>query len=341
MDSLTSIFNSLFVDDRTKRRQYYLRQQQQKVAQYKKYIHHEPEPPKHEEVTSGEGKDYNLLEKELVENKEKELIENEINSKKNDLIELDKSVKKEETIDKIGEKVDMPIEKVNRDMEDNMNRNNDNYSISSIDMIPSYKISKMVIRSSDWVNKHFIISNIKFQNILDTLEFIIEKISKVKNIDDIYSTNFNVITYLENHKYFKQFILDHPTSYFNDLKIGSKLTPEIINNLKLSEKKNIIIFDFDLYDDLTYLDTFMNINDNTTSNKIQLIVLNSVYSETKNILNVLKSNNTLLIHEKERKSYERKFYNQFLRKLDFIDENDYYNIMNSKIVYKNKQLKYI
>jgi hypothetical protein len=353
MNSLNNILTHLFVDDKIKKRQHYLKQQKEYAQQFKKYsytlevneanvntkyINQETQTILDEPLVSSVKEEVKVIEPE----KNIKVVETHIQTPKEEvkMVEEPQTPKETKETKKVVETPIQTLENVNEHDKEKLNNvKNANDELGSEsdseDDQSVYKISKIMFRSSDIQNKHFIISNINFQDILDSLETILDKLGQLKDINDRYTTNLYVIGYQENYKYFKRFLLDHPTLYFNDLHLYSKLNQSILNELQNSEKKNILIIDYDLFDDLEVLDKLKEMSN------MQLIILNSVYSMTNDILNVMNHKNTLLFHTKEKKSMERKFFNYFVRKLNIIQEHQYYGILNSKLVCKNKQFRYI
>ena len=185
------------------------------------------------------------------------------------------------------------------------------------------------------IANHFMIVNLDFNDSVDSLNIVLDKISNMSNITEKYTTKLNVFSYPENSKYFKRLLLEHSTNYFIDLNINVKLSQKeyAYEAFKESSKKNIIIIDFDFFEDLEYISKLSKLPN------VQLVLLNSVYDNSFDLYKLM--NNVIVMHTKERRKYERKFYSKFVKKIDTINEVEYYNINHSHLVYKNKKLCYI
>jgi hypothetical protein len=201
--------------------------------------------------------------------------------------------------------------------------------VSKISSVIQFEMKKMVLKACEFYKKNILIANNNFN--LELVCDLLDKLSNMKNVENIYDKTIHVYTFSENKKYFKEILLDNPDLYFNNFNIKSKL------NLKeLDGKRKIVIVESELVpiEDIEKLNAL----------SIHLIVLSSSYSESLKIYKVL--DNCLLLNQKDSgKLLQKGFFFKVIKNIvKGVSYDNYTRFINSNniknIIIKNKELKY-
>jgi len=218
---------------------------------------------------------------------------------------------------------------------DNVSANvSDNVSAKASAKAVRHDIKKFVLNASNICNKNILIVNHDVKKNFEILSNILYKLGK---LDKIYEKNVYVFTFNENKKDYRDILIENPYLYFTNFKIKNNLSDYNIDksNLSDSNKKHIVIVDYDLVSNVDELSKFMKEN-------IQLIVLYNTYtSEIVNVYNYL-GKSAILINKKDRlKLLQNRFYSKIIKHIYPID--DYSEIINDEyikmIIIKNNQLR--
>jgi hypothetical protein len=198
-------------------------------------------------------------------------------------------------------------------------------------------LKKLNFKAIEFTKKPiFIVNNSESINI-DILSDLLNNLSSMKNIDDIYENNLHIFTFIENKKTFKEILLDNPHMHFINFVIKNKL-----KSIKSdSNKKNIVIIDFNLIsDNLNQL-----LETNLLDSNIQLIILFSNYSTSINDIYKMTGKNTLIINKKDTlKLRNKRFYSKVISQMTDINQSNYFELINddriNNIIIKNRELRF-
>jgi hypothetical protein len=245
--------------------------------------------------------------KELIEKDSKELIEKGLNQDSKELIEKDSK----ELIEKDSKEL---IEKDSKELIEK-------------------ELEYLKLNGKEFIKRNILLVNKNFKLNIMILSELLSKLSdNYKKYDDI----LNIICYQDNKKDFKKMLIENPQINFININF-SKLKKIDIKN---SEKRHILIIDYDYINDIEEVEKYFQSN-------ILLIVLTSEYNNeiSELMVNMREYKSTLLIHRIDNsKMLETRIFNKvILNNLDYsIKLNDYleFNKKNIKnIVLQSGGLK--
>jgi hypothetical protein len=204
---------------------------------------------------------------------------------------------------------------------------------------------RYILRAIDMYRKNImIVNNDKSEN-MAMLGDLLHTFSLMNKVEEIYQPTVYVVTPSDYRKCFKKMLLENPYLYFTDFKIKQSLGKQKLQELKESDKRTIVIVQFeDMPQIVPYLELL--------SANLQLIVLGKVTSQmVKLYQDVGEKPNKLLLHKKEKlKSLQKLFFERILKQLcgdvKDMDFNDYFQQVNADtygiryIVIKNDELRY-
>jgi hypothetical protein len=196
---------------------------------------------------------------------------------------------------------------------------------------------KFILRGVDLRKKNIFITNKDIDDNVVVLSEVIDSLSLIKGIDDLYTKRVYVITSSENRQAFKKMMLDNPYMYFTDFIVKSSIPSKKIEEICEDKRKTIIVVDANVDTDVSKL----------FRESIQLFVVGS----NNNVVETYKASeeSKLVLFKKEKtKPLQKIFFNTFVRNVCNVDIGfqEFYDYFNKKIfgvkyiIIKDGELRY-
>jgi len=200
-----------------------------------------------------------------------------------------------------------------------------------------FVVKKLVLKGVDMSKKNILIANTEMAEGVTVLSEVIDSLSLIRGVDEIYNQSIYVITSGENRPVFKQMLLDNPYMYFTDFTVKGSIAKKKIEEISTSPKKTLVVVDVNVKMDLEKL---MQPN-------IQLFVMGGS-SEAVEFYKKLGDNKMVLYKKEKLKSLQKRFFNLFVKDICGLSckFEDYYEYLNKSvfgvkyIIIKGKELRY-
>ena len=192
------------------------------------------------------------------------------------------------------------------------------------------KIKKYIIKSNEICKKKVLIVNNEKEDNFNMLRDILCKISKMTDIEKIYSSDVYIISSNENKTLYKKMLIDNPQLYFSNMIFKSTLP----STSSIFDKKTIFIFN------KNYCKEISKIVDN---NKLHLIVLSDLENGFQ-LYKALGKNTVLMSVIKQTKKLQKELYNLVNKIVKCEQIVSYFDIVkderNKNIFVKDDELRY-
>jgi hypothetical protein len=204
------------------------------------------------------------------------------------------------------------------------------------------ELKKYILKPSDFYKKNIMIINKDFENSILILGEILYKLSIMKNINKIFSSNVYITSTDEHKSIYKQILLNNPYLYFTDLHVKNKLDTD---KLKEDKLRKIYVIDNEL---LCTIDS--KEFESLLNNDVLLIIMTK--DDDKNAITTydLLTSNKILIHKLYgSKMIQKNFYKIFIKyvcKEQVSTFENYYKMINNEnldikyLILKNDELRY-
>jgi len=204
-------------------------------------------------------------------------------------------------------------------------------------------LRKYILKPSDFHKKNIMIINKDFESSIIVLSEILYKLSIMKNIDKIFSSNVYITSTDEHKSIYKQILLNNPHLYFTDLNVKNKLDKSKLKYL--DELRTIHIIDNELLSTIDAKEFEYLLN-----NDVLLIIM--AKDDDKNAITTydLLTSNKILIHKLYgSKTIQKNFYKIFIKyicKEQVSTFENYYKMINNEnldikyLILKNDELRY-
>jgi hypothetical protein len=200
------------------------------------------------------------------------------------------------------------------------------HTLSSYDVDNKYidcKIEKYILRGKDIYKKHIMIINEDRKDNIVILGDILDKISKLENVKQIYNNKIYIMTSENNMTKYRKVFLENPYLYFMDYDIRRGF----YESKEIHEKKTIYIVDYELL-------SSEKINQLLKRQDIQLIIVGNVYNSEIGQLFKNIGNNSILINKKSKiESLQKQFYKNIIKQIchnNFINFEEYIKNINDE-----------
>ena len=204
-------------------------------------------------------------------------------------------------------------------------------------------LRKYILKPSDFHKKNIMIINKDFESSIIVLSEILYKLSIMKNINKIFSSNVYITSTDEHKSIYKQILLNNPHLYFTDLNVKNKLDKSKLKYL--DELRTIHIIDNELLSTIDAKEFEYLLN-----NDVLLIIM--AKDDDKNAITTydLLTSNKILIHKLYgSKTIQKNFYKIFIKyicKEQVSTFENYYKMINNEnldikyLILKNDELRY-
>lgn len=200
-----------------------------------------------------------------------------------------------------------------------------------------FVVKKLVLKGVDMSKRNILIANTEMAEGVTVLSEVIDSLSLIRGVDELYNGSIYVITSGENRPIFKQMLLDNPYMYFTDFTVKGSIAKKKIEEMSTSPKKTLVVVDVNVKMDLEKL---MQPN-------IQLFVMGTS-SEAVEFYKKLGDNKMVLYKKEKLKSLQKRFFNLFVKEICGLGVKfeDYYEYLNKSvfgvkyIIIKGRELRY-
>jgi flagellar biosynthesis GTPase FlhF len=190
-------------------------------------------------------------------------------------------------------------------------------------------VKKYILKPSEFYKKNISIVSDDVKSGIEILSDLLYKLSIMKDVDTIYDNRIQIVSDVKNKKLYKQMLLDNPYLYFTEFDVRQNLTKKKVSDLDDLKKRTIYIFDNGVADN--YISEIVGKN-------LQVFVLCNEYDSGFDTYEMLQPNRLLIYKPSKLKMVQKKFYNNYVKKLtDFDKFESYYQ----KVTDENLDIKYI
>jgi len=200
-----------------------------------------------------------------------------------------------------------------------------------------FNVKKLILKGVDLKNKSICIANTDMADGVTVLSEIIDSLSLIKGVEEMYSKSVYVVTSSENRSIFKKMLLDNPYMYFTDFTVKGTLTNKKLEEISEDSKKTIVVVDMNVKMDLKRL---MN-------GSVQLFIMGA-NSDAVDFYRSMGEAKMIFYKREKLKSLQKRFFNTFVKRICETDVGfeDFYKYFNQDvfgikyILIKGQDLRY-